>query len=159
MRSKEPALSPNRLLTYTSLPQRRCLAFFFPFAIYFVVALLRLQKYAFDREMFFCLLPLTLFLAIMVAALPTRAFAATNNSTGHVLAQHVMFAIAVPILVDVALQLYGLLRKRAIPSGWVDSTAICLRVINAVALILYAVAASELVTCTSVEVVTASQLK
>ncbi|UZJ52423.1 hypothetical protein CBS101457_001743 [Exobasidium rhododendri] len=81
----------------------------------------------------------------MVSATATRAYAANNESTPHFLAQHVMFAVAVPLLVDVALQLYGLLSKRIVPSGWIDATSLFLRLLNVVALILYSVAAGNFV--------------
>lgn len=97
--------------------------------------------------MFFFLVPLTTFLAMMVSATATRAYAANNDSTSHFLAQHVMLTIAIPILVDVSLQLYGLLSKRIIPSGWIDATTLFLRLLNLVALVLYAVAAGALVSC------------
>lgn len=125
----------------------RSLAFFFPFLLFFLVALVRLKKYAGDKDMFFFLVPLTIFLALMLSATATRAYAANNDSTPHFLAQHVIFAIAVPVLLDVALQLHGLLSKRVIPNGWIDASSLFLRLLNLIALVLYAVAAGSVVTC------------
>lgn len=122
-----------------------CIAFFLPFVIFFLLCAARLAKYSYIREIFFILLPFLIFLAFMVAFLPTRAYASTHDSTNHILAQHVMLALAIPILFDVALQVYSLLRKRAALSGWIDATSIFLRVVNAAALILYAVAAANYV--------------
>lgn len=108
---------------------------------------MRLFKYSYNREIFFILLPFVIFLTTMVGMLPTRAYTAENDSTSHVLAQTVMLAIAPPVLLEVALLVYSLLRKRAQPSGWIDATSLFLRVVNITALVLYAVAAAELVTC------------
>jgi hypothetical protein len=108
---------------------------------------MRLRTYCVDKEMFLFLVPLTLFLALMVSATATRAYAANNESTPHYLAHHVMLSIAVPLLVDVALQLYGLLSKRIIPSGWIDATCLFLRLMNIVSFVLFTVAAGSFVSC------------
>lgn len=123
------------------------LCFFFSFLVFFLVALVRLKTYAGDKEMFFFLLPLSLFLAMMMSAMATRAYAANNESLPHYLAQYIMTALAVPLLMDVSLQLYGLLSKRAIPSGWIDASSLFLRFVNIIAVVLYAVAAASFVTC------------
>lgn len=95
--------------------------------------------------MFFFLLPLTLFLAIIMSAMATRSYAANNESLSHFLAQYIMTALAIPVLVEVSLQLYGLLSKRGLPSGWIDASSLFLRFVNIVALVLYAVAAGSFV--------------
>lgn len=114
-----------------------------------MVSLIRLRRYAYEKEMFFFLLPLSLCFAIFVAALPTRAFAATNSGTDIVLAQQIMLRINLPVLLDVVLQLYGLLRKRAQHSGWIDASSVFLRIMNIVALTLYCISAADLVSCES----------
>ncbi|PWN94083.1 hypothetical protein FA10DRAFT_277730 [Acaromyces ingoldii] len=128
-----------------------CLAFFFPLAVLLVVCFLRVLRWGLhDREILFLLLPTLLFLLLFVAALPTRAYVATNgdagiDTTNHYLAQHVLFTIAPSLLVESALQLYGFLSRRSVRGQWVDSSALGLRVVNFVALVLYIVASATFV--------------
>lgn len=86
----------------------------------------------------------------MLSAMATRAYAANNESTSDYLAQYVMTALAIPMLMEVSLQLYGFLSKRAIPSGWIDATSLFFRFMNIVAIALYAVAAGTFVSCESI---------
>jgi hypothetical protein len=124
-----------------------CIVFFVPFLFYFLLCTARLFNFIANREVFFVLVPFTIFLAVMVAALPTRAYAATHHDTETILAFNVMIALAVPLLTDVGFQVYGLLRKRAEMSGWMDSSSLLMRIMNVSAMILYVVAAAKMSSC------------
>lgn len=108
---------------------------------------MRLKTWGGDKEMFFFLLPLAIFFALELSAVATRAYAAANESTPHYLAQHVLFLISPSVLLEIALQLYGLLSKRTLPSGWIDASSLFLRVMNVIAFVLYAVAAGATTSC------------
>ena len=134
-------------LVWSSSPSPSSIVFFFPFVLFFVVTAIRIKTWGGDKDMFFFLTPLLLFFAMCLSAVATRAYASSNESTPHYLAEHVLISVAPPVLLEVALQLYGLLSKRALPGGWIDASSLFLRFLNVIALVLYAVGAGATVSC------------